>query len=344
MIDISKLQNDILLYGPWLSRVLLSLPIKSDGSCPTAGTDGRSIVYNETWFEGLQHGERLGVLVHECLHVLLGHHVRRSDREKWRWNVAADYELNPYVLEAGYTLPADALLPPPEFAGKEAEYIYPRLLQNTGKQWDYVTDESESGTIEQHEAAVQAWKELVAGTKAGDLPDSIARALAEQVMPRRTVADAIAAYLATAVADTEETWAPCSRRWRYLPSQPERPAGYVAVVIDTSGSMNDTMVRNCLSEVLGIVAISRVDLIYADAAVQAVHEDIHSAAISAPKGGGGTDFRPGLAEIAKRDPDIAVYLTDGEGTYGPPQPGIVWASPIRPPWGDWINLTNLKRS
>lgn len=341
MIDFEKIRNDILLYSPWLARVLLSLPVYKDNTCQSAGTDGTKIVYNSSWFETLPHNEKLGVIVHECLHVLLGHHVRPGSREPARWNIAADYELNPHVLAAGYDLPADALLPPSAWAGKEAEWIYERLPEG-GQQWDYL-QAADCETVADKEAAVQAWKELIGGMDKKDLPSGIARALAEKIIPRRTVADAIVVHLATALDDSAETWAPCSRRWRYLPSQPERPAGYVIVVVDTSGSMTDATVRNCLSEVLGIAAIGRVDVIYADAAIAAIHEDIHVSNLPLPKGGGGTDFRPALKEIARRGPDIAVYLTDGEGIYGLLQPGIVWASPVRPPWGEWINLSNLTK-
>lgn len=344
MLDLQKLQNDILLFSPWLSRIVLSLPVEADASCPTAGTDGRMVIYNPDWFEALSHNHRMGVLVHEYLHVLLGHHVRQGERELERWNISADYELNPYVIAAGYSLPPEALLPPAEWKDKEAEWIYPRLPTTlTAPQWDYLQG-SQANTIEEREAAKQAWKELVASVDKSALPASLARALTDKLTPRRTVADAIASYLSLALDEDTETWAPCSRRCSLLPSQPECPDGHVIIAIDTSGSMSDENVRDCLREVLGVAQISRVDVLYADAAVQSVHEDVKHSNLSMPKGGGGTDFRPALAEITRRQPDIAVYLTDGQGTYGAPQPGIVWASPMQPPWGQWINIENLARS
>ena len=34
------------------------------------------------------------------------------------------------------------------------------------------------------------------------------------------------------------------------------------------------------------------------------------------RGGGGTDFRPAIAEAAKWKPDLLIYLTDMEGDAG----------------------------
>jgi predicted metal-dependent peptidase len=43
------------------------------------------------------------------------------------------------------------------------------------------------------------------------------------------------------------------------------------------------------------------------------------------KGGGGTDFRPAIAEVAKWKPDLLIYLTDLEGDAGDePAFPILW--------------------
>ena len=46
------------------------------------------------------------------------------------------------------------------------------------------------------------------------------------------------------------------------------------------------------------------------------------------KGGGGTDFRPAIAEAAKWNPDLLIYLTDLEGDAGDePAFPVLWAVP-----------------
>jgi len=98
-------------------------------------TDGRRIVYNPAFVEKLTSPELEGVLAHECLHVGLAHHCRRGERDAELWNRAADYAVNPILINNGITLPKDALIDP-AFAALSAEEIYARLLkleQDSGK-------------------------------------------------------------------------------------------------------------------------------------------------------------------------------------------------------------------
>jgi predicted metal-dependent peptidase len=61
------------------------------------------------------------------------------------------------------------------------------------------------------------------------------------------------------------------------------------------------------------------------------------------KGGGGTDFRPAIAEAAKWKPDLLIYLTDLEGYAGDePSFPVIWAVPegkAEAPWGKIVELS-----
>lgn len=113
-----------------------------------------------------------------------------------------------------------------------------------------------------------------------------------------------------------------------------RPQVEVAVVMDTSGSIDDEAANRILSEVQGVLSAlggAHVTFLSADAAVagrvrtrslRTIREHV--------RGGGGTDFRPALEELATRTrprPSVVVYATDG---YGPapdePPPGmdVIW--------------------
>jgi hypothetical protein len=60
------------------------------------------------------------------------------------------------------------------------------------------------------------------------------------------------------------------------------------------------------------------------------------------KGGGGTDFRPAIAEAANRKPDLLIYLTDLEGNAGEePTFPVLCAVPegkSEAPWGKVVEL------
>jgi len=60
------------------------------------------------------------------------------------------------------------------------------------------------------------------------------------------------------------------------------------------------------------------------------------------KGGGGTDFRPAIAEAAKWKPDLQIYLPDLQGNTGDEPPfQVLWAVPegkAEVPWGKIVEL------
>jgi predicted metal-dependent peptidase len=61
------------------------------------------------------------------------------------------------------------------------------------------------------------------------------------------------------------------------------------------------------------------------------------------RGGGGTDFRPAIAEAAKWRPDLLMYLTDLEGDAGDePAFPVLWAvleGKANAPWGKMVELS-----
>ncbi len=98
------------------------------------------------------------------------------------------------------------------------------------------------------------------------------------------------------------------------------PVPRVAVVVDTSGSMDDALLGECLVHVKRICATlgAPVRVLSADAAV---HGDglVTSAAQARALmgGGGGTDFRPAFERLGRATatrPEVVVYATDGYGT------------------------------
>lgn len=68
------------------------------------------------------------VMAHELLHVGLRHDERQQGRDPFLWNVACDYVINDWLVEAGIgDLPGDGALFDIELRGFSAEEIYDRL-------------------------------------------------------------------------------------------------------------------------------------------------------------------------------------------------------------------------
>lgn len=130
----------------------------------------------------------------------------------------------------------------------------------------------------------------------------------------------------------------------------DAPTVNIALVIDTSGSMGDAEIDAFRSEVQGIIKAqsgATLSLIVCDAEVHASCEVRTVAEIGKHlAGGGGTDFRPAFAELArlKTKPDIAIFGTDGYGAYpdAPPKGiDVIWLNTggrIGVDWGTVIDV------
>ncbi|MBS2536263.1 hypothetical protein KGQ20_26210 [Catenulispora sp. NF23] len=70
------------------------------------------------------------VLAHEMLHAALRHGDRVGGRDRFLWNVAADYVINGWLLEMAVGEMPDGCLYDPELAGMSAEEVYDRIARD----------------------------------------------------------------------------------------------------------------------------------------------------------------------------------------------------------------------
>lgn len=160
-VRLTKARTSLLLEHPFFGSLLFRLKLQENRAVPIMATDGVSLHYNPDGLSQLSPAELVGVLAHEVLHPALQHHTRRSDRNPKLWNMACDYAINPLLVDAGLTLPADVLLDN-RFRGMSAERIYSLLAQENddagegssssspgGAQGQTANDESAEGSSEQ---------------------------------------------------------------------------------------------------------------------------------------------------------------------------------------------------
>lgn len=123
--DISKARSQLVLNQRFIAALLSRIKIKQSDWVSTMATDGNYIYYNEAFVshEKMSVEKIKGVLFHEILHVVLQHHTRRGVRNPIKWNIAADYVINPYVRDAGLELPEGALFND-KYEGKSVEAVY----------------------------------------------------------------------------------------------------------------------------------------------------------------------------------------------------------------------------
>ena len=208
---------------------------------------------------------------------------------------------------------------------------------------------------EQEQLAVQ-WRQRLAGAaqqamQAGKLGATMARLVEHLLQPQLPWRMLLARYM-TAVARDDYSYQRPSRREgeAILPSLKSSQVD-VVVVLDTSGSINDTEMQEFVSEVDAIKGQMRARLtLHACDARLCEHgpwvfEPWEEFSLPANiYGRGGTRFTPVFEWLHQqgRKPDLLVYFTDAEGEFPKQEPDypVLWLVKGRGkvPWGQRIQL------
>jgi predicted metal-dependent peptidase len=92
---------EIVSRFPFLGFVLQHYDIIMNEDINTAATDGRMIYFSNKFLEGLSHEETIFVLLHELLHIILLHPLRKGNRNLKKFNVACDIVINDILISYG---------------------------------------------------------------------------------------------------------------------------------------------------------------------------------------------------------------------------------------------------
>lgn len=311
-------------------------------------TDGVSLYYSPIFVDRLSMQECEGVLCHEVAHCALLHMTRRGSRDPVRWNIAADMAVNALLTADNIPLPAGCV--PPGDLSKTAEDFYDELKANAKLSaglrdlLDAVGEADNAAAAGVMPAEIERrWKQAVAQS-AGLLPGGLRRQVEtaqESVFPWREI---LAEYVLSYVRSAERTWVRVSRRLPgWTPGWQREPTTCVAIVVDTSGSIDDEVLRKFLAECQAILSGNGLSayILAADEAVGLIVEPGQPFPAEWP-GDGGTDFRPALKHCETLDEiAVVIYCTDGEGTYPVDcSKPVVWAMSTSyvPPFGQVVRL------
>jgi len=339
-------------FGNLATRLQL---INADDWCSTAATDGRRFYYNSEFI--CRHSTRqLEFLFgHEVLHVVYDHMGRRGDRDPQLYNCAADYAVNVDLVDSRVGEIIQPCLFDVKYRGMSSEEIYDELYENAEKidinelmkrMLDEHVDGDDDGNGDgdgdgdgqqggrrprlsraEREAIRDGIKEAMLSAAqqagAGNLPNGIKRLIDRLTQPKMNWREIIRQQIESQFK-SDFTWLRPSRRgWHMdavLPGMKPGEMIDVAVAIDTSGSMTDTMLRDILAEVRGIMEQFqefRIDVWTFDTQVynhQVFTQDNLDEIISyEPQGGGGTMFEANWEYMRSIDlqPKRLIMFTDG---------------------------------
>jgi predicted metal-dependent peptidase len=121
-------RRQLLYTEPFYATGLFQIKYEADPNIETFDIDGETLRFNPTFALAASMDKMKSILAHEILHVLLGHHTRRGDRDAEWWNKACDYVVNAILKAAGMFVDKDWLYDP-QFANMSAEQIYSKIYQ-----------------------------------------------------------------------------------------------------------------------------------------------------------------------------------------------------------------------
>jgi predicted metal-dependent peptidase len=363
----------LICNQPFIATILLRLIRVEDNTAPTMWTDGRRLGYNVDFVEKLTRDELQGVLAHEVYHVAGLHPWRRGPRHPFAWNIACDKVVNSIVKESNFTLPANCI---PAVPGKSAEELYepPTVIEigmgnagagdpgGCGEVRDPTNDQGNALSPAELEQAINEAKVLVqqaanVAKKAGKFPAGLNRFVDEALETKVPWREILARFM-DGNARNDYSFSRPNRRYMesgiLFPSLWSPGYGEVVFGCDTSGSVDQNMLREICGEVLGCMDMyaergqtPELTVAWFDHAVYS--QTVSDIADFNPQGGGGTSFRVVMEWLAEseKQPRALIMMTDGYcSDFGePPACPVLWVLTIQnrdfaPPFGEIACVLN----
>ena len=369
---IAKARSYILLKEPFFGYLIMQTPIKARSDIPTFATDMISIYYSPKFTDSLSLKDVVFILLHEIMHIVGKHGMRRGGRDKHVWNKACDYFINLFLVSIGYTMVSGGLIDR-KFQKMSSERIYDILQeeQEAGGGDSCVGDQpygageavcggddllkpvsgddattggrARSAQIDGMVSAASTMAEM-----AGKMSVPLRRLVSELLTPKVPWHEVLAEYM-TDLIEGDENWSMRDRRFQdvFLPEIcPDPSMGELVVIGDSSGSVSDKDLQMVATETASCADMlnpSQIRLIWATSEVVAetVFERGDQLKFESPETGG-TDMRVPLAHVEQYDPAAVVLITDGHTpwpTIAPPYPLIVCCtSDVSVPFGRVIRV------
>ena len=373
-------------FGNLATRLKL---VNADEWCSTAATDGRNFYYNSRFIKMLRPKEIEFLFGHEVLHCVYDHFGRRGERDHQLFNIANDYCVNADLIKhrVGEKITTVPCLHDPKYDGMSSEEIYDLLYKKAekldiGKLLDQMIDEHLDGegdeeqdgegngdekegkgrpklTAEERQQIKDEIKEAMLAAAAtvdgaGNLPAGVKRLIQELTEPQMNWRELLRMQLESTIK-SDYTWMRASRKgWHMdavMPGMKVDPMIDIAVALDASGSISETMLKDFLGEIQGIMdsfPAYKIHVFTFDTEAynpaQYDSDNLDDICDYEVKGGGGTDFDAiyNYLKAEEIEPKRLVVFTDGYpfGSWGDENyADTVWilhgTTTIEPPWGQY---------
>ena len=376
-------------FGNLATRLKL---VNADEWCATAATDGRHFYYNTRFVKMLRPREIEFLFGHEVLHCVYDHFGRRGDRDPQIWNIANDYCVNGDLVKhnVGEKITSVPCLYDRKYEGMSSEEVYDDLMKNAqkinlsdlidkmidehldgdgegngdgeegeGKGRPKLTEAEKQQIRDEIKEAMLAAAATVDG--AGNLPAGVKRLIQDLTEPKMNWRELLRMQLESTIK-SDYTWMRASRKgWHMdavMPGRNQDPMIDIAVALDASGSISESMLKDFLSEIQGIMdsfPAYKIHVITFDTdaynPAQYDSDNLDSICDYEVKGGGGTDFDCVYNYLKENEiePKRLVMFTDGYpfGSWGDENYTetvfiLHGTTTIVPPWGQYAYYDDAK--
>lgn len=300
--------------------------------------------YNKDWYESLTDAQAIGALLHELLHMLLMHALRRGGRDPMLWAVCCDMAVNEHI-------PPEML--PPNAATtekiqqkieqnlerfKSAERYYGELSNLLDDTFSFISREGtvtlNCGDTSLFEAELQpdedvsqlneqALKsqlyELIDDAyQGGEVPEALNAEL--DICYKRAQIDWKAMFKRFLTGrgrmQTRATYKRVSRRFDNYPGAKRSIGLRVLIALDESGSISNEQLQLFLNELIEVNRITNAEILVTEFDTECFkprHAEEYRRVRKRDKRGG-TDFKPIFALADSLKISLIAIFTDGEGS------------------------------
>lgn len=362
--SLEKISKTLMLKEPFYGLFLIMLNKQWKSSMSTAGVSRNGINYqltiNPDFWNNLSEDHKFGLLKHELMHLTFHHITMRNSYDDYKlFNIAADITINQYIDNS--FLPNGAVLPSsfPELKldlWQGTDYYYEMLdaakKNGSSPTLDNLLSEMGSGELHIDHSSWDEFDQMDEATKKllEKQTDYVIKEVAEQVIKSRGIIPGEIQHVLDRINKPEEPkfdWKGYLRRFaggsvkvytkklrrkfnkRYEdnPGLKVKPKKHILVAIDTSGSVNNSELKEFMNEIYHIHKTgSDVTVVQCDAAIRSI-EKFNPKLDIIIHGRGGTAFDPVIDyyNANKKMYTSLIYFTDGEcSASSNPQGKCLW--------------------
>lgn len=142
--DIDSIKRKLLIKYPTFGSIIANIEFQACRDIATAGTDGKVLLYNPKFLDGLSEKQQTFLFAHEVCHVAFKHIYRSEGKDKRLWNIATDSVINALLKQDGLPM-IEGGVDIPDAVNYDAEQMYNRLLEEEKKKQEQQNSQGSQG-------------------------------------------------------------------------------------------------------------------------------------------------------------------------------------------------------